>query len=345
MNKFIKENWFKLGILVVLLIAGVSLAYYFVYFLPHKTGQPIEQNRYSYRKIQDSEILAAVPEGYHLAQTDKDKNEVNYIQAHLENMPDDEVVLLLESKQYQLGLFPKNPVMVKVLKYNHESDKWLEYTKTTLNDDTNIKFSYKLINIQGDKTDKLVIMPYVYPRDLIYSDGNDNPVGVKDYPNMYQKAAVLQMKDGELRDIIKYGFGGPNIMNITQAGGVESVSIGAEGSLAFAEYVNPAGSDWKGCYQIHYTRYFFKKDAAEFLTPDGAFVQYDEFTTKNKYTNAGEHTDDPAMVNNGLEKCKYIIFAGSAIIDEMATNSMPTSFITFPKDNSLLPIKETGGTF
>ena len=33
MNKFLKENWFKLGVLIVVAIIGFSLAYYYIYSL------------------------------------------------------------------------------------------------------------------------------------------------------------------------------------------------------------------------------------------------------------------------------------------------------------------------
>ncbi len=36
MKNFIAENWFKLGILVILLLFSMSLFYYLVIFLPHK---------------------------------------------------------------------------------------------------------------------------------------------------------------------------------------------------------------------------------------------------------------------------------------------------------------------
>ncbi len=40
MKNWLKENWFKVGLLVVLLILGLSFAYYYIVFLPKK-----EQNR------------------------------------------------------------------------------------------------------------------------------------------------------------------------------------------------------------------------------------------------------------------------------------------------------------
>jgi type II secretory pathway pseudopilin PulG len=43
MNTFIKDNWFKIGILVVLVIIALSTAYYFVIFVPQKEKARIEQ--------------------------------------------------------------------------------------------------------------------------------------------------------------------------------------------------------------------------------------------------------------------------------------------------------------
>ncbi len=45
MKKFLKENWFKLGIIVILLMIGLSIAYYFVIFLPKKDIVQIEQQK------------------------------------------------------------------------------------------------------------------------------------------------------------------------------------------------------------------------------------------------------------------------------------------------------------
>ncbi len=36
MKRFIKENWFKLGMMLILLLIGLSFGYYFVIFLPQK---------------------------------------------------------------------------------------------------------------------------------------------------------------------------------------------------------------------------------------------------------------------------------------------------------------------
>ncbi|MEI8249022.1 MAG: hypothetical protein WCG07_00820 [Candidatus Taylorbacteria bacterium] len=330
MKNFAKENWFKLAGLATVLILGVLLIYH--------SGTEQKQ-KYSYRKIQDSEILAVVPTGYHLAQIEDGKNDVNYIQAHLEDTADDEVVLILESDQYQVGLNIKSPVIVKVLKYSHESDRWLEYAKTALQDDSNIKFSYRLIDIDGDKNDKIVLFPFIYSLNDMYFDDSGNPTGVKPEATMHQAVAILQLKDGGLADMIRYGHGGPMIDNVTADGGSDSGFVGADGSLIFANYVKPLGASWKGCYPIQYQRFFFKKDAAEFLTPNGAFMKYDEFITKQKYTNDGARVAENPMVDNNLEKCSFIIYGGSAMIDENQINAIPLSFMQTPKDTTLVTVK------
>lgn len=45
MKNFIKENWFKLGILIILLLVLFVLSYYFIFFLPQK-----EQARLNHEK-------------------------------------------------------------------------------------------------------------------------------------------------------------------------------------------------------------------------------------------------------------------------------------------------------
>lgn len=42
---WLKENWFKVGLLVIALVAGVSVAYYYVIFLPQKEQAKIELQR------------------------------------------------------------------------------------------------------------------------------------------------------------------------------------------------------------------------------------------------------------------------------------------------------------
>lgn len=45
MNTFLKDNWFKLGIIIILLIAALSVAYYFVVFIPQKERAKTEQQK------------------------------------------------------------------------------------------------------------------------------------------------------------------------------------------------------------------------------------------------------------------------------------------------------------
>ena len=39
MQDFMKENWFKVGLVIILSIAGISMAHYYLVFLPEKENQ------------------------------------------------------------------------------------------------------------------------------------------------------------------------------------------------------------------------------------------------------------------------------------------------------------------
>ena len=43
MRRFLKENWFKGGILVAVTLVGISVFYYYIFFLPQKEKLAIEQ--------------------------------------------------------------------------------------------------------------------------------------------------------------------------------------------------------------------------------------------------------------------------------------------------------------
>lgn len=45
MRNFLKDNWFKLGILIVILLIGVSSAYYFLRYLPQNKLSTAKQNQ------------------------------------------------------------------------------------------------------------------------------------------------------------------------------------------------------------------------------------------------------------------------------------------------------------
>lgn len=45
MKNFLKENWFKLVIALMVVVAGLSIAYYYVLFLPQKEQARLEQQR------------------------------------------------------------------------------------------------------------------------------------------------------------------------------------------------------------------------------------------------------------------------------------------------------------
>ena len=309
MEKWIKNNWFKLGVLFFL-FSLIPVLFY------------IKSNRYSFRKIQDAEILSVVPEGYRIAQVDQRKNEVNYIQAHLENIPDDEVIVLLEYKMPQIVIGAVHPPMAKILKYNHESDKWQEIKKMTFGDDTNIGFSYAIINIEGDKTDKVILFPYFVSLDDMNFDVKGSPVSIKENPTKHQTICVLGMKNGLTEDKMGYGFRSPRFSNITQAGGSESVMI--NNSLIVGEYAAGGAKSWAGCNPIHYKRYVYKKHGG--ILKGGGFDLYDEFTTAKKYT---QSTEDKSCGT-------WIIYAGSTALEE----PWPKSFQELPKGEDVLMIKE-----
>jgi hypothetical protein len=333
MNNYLKDNWFKIGILFVLVFVGASISYYFLFHLGGKNTE--SKPSYSFRKIQDTEVLAVVPEGYHLAQVADGMNAINYIVAHLEHGEDKQVVVLLEWSKPQNALADHNPAMIKVLKYNHESDKWQEHAKRALGVHTNIRFNFKLLNIQGDSTDKIALFPHFYGLYDMTFDASGNPIAVKPQASMHQSVIILEMRNGELSDMIGYGFKAPQFDNITEAGGADNVAI-FDGALYFADYIKSPGAKWSGCYKLHYKRYVYRKDAAVFFEKHGAFVFLDEFTTKHNYTGGQPDPTNPAETHNRVKDCTFIIYAGSAVLEE----SFPPPFLQTPSDSNILRVKE-----
>ena len=277
MRDFLAKKWFELGVLLSVVIVALSVSYYFLFLLPFKAN-----HRYSYRKIQDSEILAVIPAGYHLAQVSKGKEDVNYITAHLESSKDktdNAVIVLLEwNKPQTFHLFDSqdHPVMVKVLTFNYESGKWEETNKWVSNQ-TNIRFSYTLIKLDGDDTDKIVVFPFFYTPDAFTFDAAGHPMAIKSEPRMVQRGVVLGLRNGELEDMIRQDI--PVLDNVTVNGGSGSVMVGYDGSVTFGQFVKPPTADWKGCYPIQYERYFYRKNIDELLHT-GAFLKFDEYITK-----------------------------------------------------------------
>ena len=283
---------------------------------------------FPFRRIQDSEVLAVVPPGYRIAQSGPEKNDINYVIAHMEDSQDDVVVVLLEWAKQQHSQMPpvEHSVMIKLLKFGHEADKWYEYARTSLGDHTNIRFSYKLIALEGDRADKLIVFPFFYAiADLGY-DQAGNPIGAKPDAEMHQSAAILKLQGSDLVDMIRYGHGAPTFGNVTQDGRADSMMVGPDGSLLFAEFVKPPTASWRGCYRLRYTRFFFKKREAAFLSRNGAFVPTDRFTTQSAYTG------DPAH-----QECSFLIFAGSALVEE---KGIPPSFLAKPTDPDIVAARE-----
>lgn len=55
MKTFLKENWFKLIIAIVILIIGISIGYYFVVFIPEQARIQREQEQASAQQAQEKE--------------------------------------------------------------------------------------------------------------------------------------------------------------------------------------------------------------------------------------------------------------------------------------------------
>jgi hypothetical protein len=47
MKNWIKENWFKAGLLFAILVVGVSTSYYYAIFLPQKERARVDQQQQS----------------------------------------------------------------------------------------------------------------------------------------------------------------------------------------------------------------------------------------------------------------------------------------------------------
>ena len=50
MNKFIQKNWFKLSVIIILLLTGLAIAYYFVFSLPKYQKEQANNNSFSYQE-------------------------------------------------------------------------------------------------------------------------------------------------------------------------------------------------------------------------------------------------------------------------------------------------------
>ena len=68
MKKFIKENWFKLGILFFLFVVAILISYYYLYLLPHNEQ---EQRMAALVKEQEQIRDALAKKEYNKTQLDK----------------------------------------------------------------------------------------------------------------------------------------------------------------------------------------------------------------------------------------------------------------------------------
>lgn len=58
MKDWLKENWFKAGLLGIIFIAGLSIAYYYVIFLPQKEEARLELQRQEHKaKLEQQKLL------------------------------------------------------------------------------------------------------------------------------------------------------------------------------------------------------------------------------------------------------------------------------------------------
>ena len=339
---WIVANWFRLGIMAAVWIAALSVASYFRLFLPQHRNQ-----KYSYRPIEPREVLAAVPEGYRLAQAelDGDKTDVLYATAHLEDAPGDVVILLLEWKRlqgYVSALYPSHPVLVQAMKFSRESDQWRVYTTLRLYDETNIRFSYIRIQLQGHPNEAIVVVPYSYGYSDIVSDADGQPVSVKENATMHQKVAILTLENGEFVHLTDYTFG-PKADNVTHSGGIDCLDTSPfYGAIDVAEPEKSATAPWTGCHRLIFTRYVFQRYPSKVMrffmrhfgvtwahfgfgavipmSDLGQFVKAGEFLTVKKYTQTSscDRSGAPQLPTaaESAECCTYIIYSGSAKLEE-----------------------------
>lgn len=58
MEKFLKENWFKISATVIMFVVALSVAYYFVIFLPkNKLAEILSENQSACSEISDKTLL------------------------------------------------------------------------------------------------------------------------------------------------------------------------------------------------------------------------------------------------------------------------------------------------
>lgn len=78
MEKFIKQNWFKLSIIAILLIVSLSVAYYFSIYLPNKNN-----NEYTFKQAEKCKSLSD-----------------DFLKEHVVKPEDSSFVFLVDSKSH-----------------------------------------------------------------------------------------------------------------------------------------------------------------------------------------------------------------------------------------------------
>jgi hypothetical protein len=108
------------------------------------------------------------------------------------------------------------------MKFSRESDQWRVYSTLWLDDETNIRFSYIRIRLQGQPNEAIVVVPYSYDYTDIVRDAGGQPASVKENATMHQKVAILTIENGEFVHLTDYTFG-PKADNVTYSGGIDSL--------------------------------------------------------------------------------------------------------------------------
>jgi len=134
MKKFIKQNWFKIGVLFTLVIIALSTFYYFV-FLPTQQNQLTSQNENKITETSQPEI----------AQTTKNDGVKNYFSQNQECLKyKEEIANKLQKKDSPFG-----KASLEQIFYSPKVDSCV-YVEYTEKDDTYSSYNKRLLDIRND---------------------------------------------------------------------------------------------------------------------------------------------------------------------------------------------------
>jgi len=128
MKKFIKQNWFKVSIVAILLIVGLSFVYYFSIYLPHR-----HNSEYSFQQAEKCKSLSDVFLKEHVVKTE-DSSFVFLVdsQSHFNSRLN--ACLLYYSQRLHLDQILENRYVLNVLTgdvlieaHLHDDKEFLEY--------------------------------------------------------------------------------------------------------------------------------------------------------------------------------------------------------------------------